>query len=156
MIPVINITYKDITAIHEDATLRRVVQTMVRHRVSAVPVVDKLGNYMGCISEQDILNAGVPDYMKLLKNTSFMANLNRNVKHLKALLEKPAFEFLDVDYPTVDGNNTISFAADLMFRTRRIVLPVLEGRRLVGLVSRIDILSVAIEKDESSTGGKPC
>ena len=55
---------KDITSVNENSTVRRAIKTMRLHRLSVVPVVNKLGEFIGCIREEDILEAAVPDYMK--------------------------------------------------------------------------------------------
>lgn len=137
-------TYKDITSVNEDSTLRRVIKTMKLHRISAVPVINHLGEYIGCISEQDILNASVPVYMKSIYNTSFMANLDQITIHLRKLLDEKAIKFTDAKHPYVSPNDSVSYAGDLLYRTNRTILPVVEGKILIGLISRIDILSVSL------------
>jgi len=137
-------TYKDITSVNEDSTLRRVIKTMKLHRISAVPVINHLGEYIGCISEQDILNASVPVYMKSIYNTSFMANLDQITIHLRELLDEKAIKFTDAKHPYVSPDDSVSYAGDLLYRTKRTVLPVVEGKMLIGLISRIDILSVSL------------
>ncbi len=148
-------TYKDITALHENATIRRVIQTMVRHRVSAIPIVDKFGDYVGCVSEMDVLNAGLPHYMKRMKDTLFMAGINKALQHMTRILDSEVKQLIEKDFPTVQVSETISHAAELMYRNARVVLPVLDGKRLVGLISRIDILSVAFEKSNENEQ-RPC
>ena len=72
---------------------------MKLHRTSVVPVVNKLCEYQGCISEAGILNAAVPTYMKTMKDTSFMAQLDQITVRLKNILDKKVSEFIDRDYP---------------------------------------------------------
>ena len=86
-----NYTYKDISSVHEKSTLRRVIQIMCLHRINAVPVVNKKGEYLGCISEHDILSFAIPGYMKIMKNTSFMADLNHTMKHLNLMVRRYVF-----------------------------------------------------------------
>ena len=136
--------YKDIISVTENSTLRRVINTMKLHRVCAIPVINHLGEYVGCISEQDILNASVPIYMKSFYNTSFMANIDQISSHLSEILDEKAVKFADSHHPFVSPNDSISYAADLLYRSKRTVLPVVDGKRLIGLISRIDILSVSI------------
>ena len=115
------------------------------HRISAVPVVNHLGEYIGCVSDQDILKAAIPEYMKWIYNTSFMADLDQITLHLQKLLDEKAVNFVNKDYPTVAPNNSMSYAADLLFRSQGTILPVVEGKMLIGLISRLDILSVSLE-----------
>jgi predicted transcriptional regulator len=136
--------YKDISSVNENSTIYRVIKYMKLHRISAVPVVNQLGEYVGCISEDDILKASVPEYMKSIYNTSFMADLDRVSAHLKDILDKKAITVSDKSYPFVTPNDSMSYAADLLYRSCRNMLPVVEGKTLIGMVTRIEILSATL------------
>ena len=138
---------KDIISVSDQSLLRRVIQVMSRHRMCAVPVVDQLGEYKGCVSESDILSAAMPTYLKSIVNTSFLANIDLATKHLSKILDRPTLEFTDSKYPTVDPNESLSFAADLLFRSKRTVIPVVKDKTVVGLFSRLDFLSISLSED---------
>ena len=87
--------HKNITSVSENSPLRRVIRVMKLHRMSAVPIVDIKGDYAGCITAHDILNASIPEYMKMIENTSFMANLDQVTNHLSGMLDKQAIHFID-------------------------------------------------------------
>lgn len=144
---VIDYTYRDITTVNEDVTLRRALRTMKLHRVSLLPVENHLGEYLGCISEKQILNAAIPAYMKSIMNTSFMANLGQVIIHLKDILDHKVAEFMDVAYPTVSPDDTMSYAADILYRSMHSIMPVICDKRVLGLISRIEILAVSLDED---------
>jgi CBS domain-containing protein len=137
--------HKDISSINENSSLRRVIKTMKLHRLSALPVVNMLGEYVGCITEQDILNAAIPTYMKTMYDTSFMAGLDQITIHLQKKLEEKALKFVDESYPCVSPDDSMSYAADLLYRLKGTILPVVEDQILLGLVTRIEILSVTLD-----------
>ena len=137
--------YKDISSVNENSTIKRVIRSMRLQRLSAVPVVNSLGEYIGCISEQDILNAAIPNYMKSIYNTSFMANLDQITSHLKDILEEKAIGFINEKYPCVSPNDSMSYAADLLYRTKSTILPVVEGKTLIGLITPIEILCISLD-----------
>ncbi len=137
--------HKDISCVSENASLRRVINTMKLHRVSALPVVNKYGEYRGCISEQDILNAAVPAYMKKMHDTSFMAGIDQITVHLKNKLNHQVIDFVNENYPSVSPNDSVSYAADLLYRINGTILPVVEEKTLIGLLTRIEILSASID-----------
>ncbi len=137
--------FRDLSSVNENSDLRRVIKTMRLHRISALPVVNALGEYIGCITEQNILNAAVPTYMKSIHNTSFMANLGQVTNHLQSILNEKAVRFVDEKYPWVTPDDSVSYAADLLYRAKGSIVPVLEGKLLVGLLSTIDILYVSID-----------
>lgn len=137
--------YKDISCVNEKSSLRRVINTMKLHRLSALPVVNMLGEYVGCISEQDILNVAVPSYMKSMLDTAFMAGLDQITIHLQKKLDENVVQFVDDAYPSVSPNDSMSYAADVMYRLKGTILPVVEGKTFVGLLTRIEILSVSLD-----------
>lgn len=136
--------HKDISSINENTTMRRVIRTMRLHRVSAIAVVNALGEYIGCITEQDILDAAIPNYMKSIYNTSFMADLDQITNHLQGILDEKVAGLVDNKYPWVSPNDSMSYAADLLYRSKGAFLPVVEGKTLVGLITRIEILCVSL------------
>jgi len=138
--------HKDLSCVNENSSLRRVINTMKLHRISAIPVVDVMGNYIGCISEKDILNAAVPSYMKSIYNTSFMAHLDQITSNLQDILNEKAMQYVDNKYPYVRPDDSMSYAADLLYRTKLRMLPVLEGETLIGLITRIEILSASLNE----------
>lgn len=139
--------FLDISCVSEISTLRRAIKTMRLNRISAIPVLSQLGEYIGCITEQNILDAAVPAYMKSIYNTSFMADLDQITVHLQSILNEPAINFIDSNYPWVTPEDSMSYAADLLYRTKGTVIPVLENKMLVGLISTIDILSVSLDDE---------
>lgn len=136
--------YKDICSVNENSTLRRVINTMKLHRLSAVPVVNKLGEYVGCIGEQDILNVAIPTYMKSMYDTSFMAGIDQITKHLQKMLDEKAIQFVNEKYPFISPGESMSYAADVLHRQHCTILPVIEGKQLIGLLTRIEVLSVSL------------
>jgi predicted transcriptional regulator len=118
---------------------------MKLHRASVIPVVNQFGEYIGCICEQDILDAAVPSYMKSMYDTSFMAALDQITPNLRSVLNEKAINFLDKEYPYVSPNDSMSYAADLLYRVKGTILPVVEGKTLFGLITRIDVLAVVLD-----------
>lgn len=136
---------KDISSINENSTLRRVIRTMRLQRLTVLPVVNALGEYIGCITEQDIMNAAIPNYMKSIYNTSFMADLDQITTHLQGILDEKATALIDEKYPWVSPSDSMSYAADLLYRSKGTILPVVEGKILIGLISSIEILCVSLD-----------
>lgn len=136
--------HRDTASVDENARLARVIRMMKLHRLNAVPVVDAKGFFKGCITAQDILNASVPEYMKSIHDTSFMANLDQITLHLQSMLEEPAREFIDKQCTSVAPGDTMSYAADLLYRYKRTILPVVDEGIQVGWISKIDIISVSL------------
>lgn len=139
--------HRDITSVSENSDLSHVIKIMKRHRMGAVPFVDQKGTYIGCITAQDVLNIAVPEYMKSIYHTSFMANMDQITNHLKEMLNEKAVRFMNKKRATLNPSDTMSYAADLLYRNKRTIIPVIEGKNQVGWITKIDIISMSLDKE---------
>src|SRR5215470_15083683 len=131
-----------VVAVRENASFKEIVSRMRDSRVSAFPVVDRNGKVIGVVSAADMLNKEADQ-----ADPGTFASMLRFRDHEKAagvtaadLMTSPAVT-IGPDEPVVD-------AARLM-RDRRVKrLPVTNATgHLVGVISRIDVLSVFARPD---------
>jgi CBS-domain-containing membrane protein len=136
-----------IVAVRRGATFKEMAAKLRDYRVSAFPVIDEDGKVIGVVSGADLLaketladgNAGIP------------GRLGSSVHHKQ--LEKAegltAADLMTHPAVTVKPEDTIQHAARLMYSLQVKRLPVVDaGGRLVGIVSRTDLLSVFDRPDE--------
>lgn len=140
--------HKDITSVNESSTLGQVIRVMKLHRMGAVPIVDQQGQCIGCITARDVLKIAIPDYIQSIYNTSFMAHMDQVTNHLKNVLNEKAIRYLDKDSVFLNPTDSMSYAADVLNRKKRTILPVIEGKIHVGWITKIDIISMALEPDD--------
>ncbi len=95
------------------------------HRLPGVPVVDEHDHLIGFISEQDVLG-------KVLESTY----LNEEPPLVRELMRNEVL--------TVTPNKSISDLAQEMLSTKPKVYPVVEQQRLVGIVTRRDVLNAIL------------
>lgn len=103
------------------ASFNAIVDLMLRQRVSALPVVDDAGDLLGMISEADLITKPAHGGRRRLAHTA------------SGIMTAPA--------ETAHLDDTVRDVARRMIAKRRKVLPVVDSsRRLVGVVSRRDVL----------------
>ncbi|MBE0489759.1 MAG: CBS domain-containing protein [Halomonas sp.] len=95
------------------------------HRLPGVPVVDERDHLIGFISEQDVLG-------KVLESTY----LNEEPPLVRELMRNEVL--------TVTPNKSITDLAQEMLRNKPKVYPVVEQERLVGIVTRRDVLNAIL------------
>lgn len=111
-----------------EQTIHEVMKAFISNRISGGPVVDENGTLIGVISEADC--------MKEISDSRYF-NL--------PILDKSVAHFMTKEVDTIPANTSVFDAAALFSKSSRRRYPVMEGNRLVGQVSRKDIVIAAIE-----------
>ena len=126
---------------------KEIVARLANHRVSAVPVVDDDGLVLGVVSEADLLlkeefpdpDADIP---------LFWTNRRRLERDRAAATT--ARDLMSIAVVSIAPDATVAEAARRMHTAGVKRLPVLdEGGRLVGIVSRADLLKVFNRPDQA-------
>ena len=111
-----------------EQSIHEVMRAFIKHRISGGPVVDESGKLVGVISEADC--------MKEISDSRYF-NL--------PILDKSVAHFMTKKVDTIDANTSVFDAAALFSKSSRRRYPVIENNRLVGQVSRKDIVISALE-----------
>jgi CBS domain-containing protein len=122
-----DIMTKNLILFRPKETIHDVMIAFIKYKISGGPVVDKHGNLMGIISEGDC--------MKEISESRYF-NM--------PILDKTVYHFMTKDVETIDVSKSIFDAASLFSKTSRRRFPVIDKTRLVGQVSRKDILIAAL------------
>jgi CBS domain-containing protein len=134
---------EDVIAVRPDASFRDIVAVLARYRISAVPVIDAERRVLGVVSESDLLHKiefSGGEAVHLLDGR------RRRAAKEKAAAET-AQELMTEPPVTIGSTATLAEAARSLEVHRVKRLPVVEGGRLVGIVSRSDVLRVYLRPD---------
>ena len=131
-----------VVAVRKDASFKEMVAQMRDSRVSAFPVIDDAGKVIGVVSEADMLNKEADQ-----ASPGTFASMLRFQDHEKAA-GVTAADMMTSPVATIGPDELVVDAARLM-RDRRVKrLPVTNATgHLVGIVSRVDVLSVFTRPD---------
>jgi CBS domain-containing protein len=132
--------------VHPDTPVADVVALLRKHELPGVPVVDKDGRCVGIVSEADLVlpddqgDLHIPHYINLFGGTVFLEPLGRFEKRLRKAFASTAEDMMTRDPDTVGSDVGAKDAARLIHETGHNRLPVVEDGRLVGVVTRLDVL----------------
>jgi CBS domain-containing protein len=123
--------------VKKDATFREMAVALREHRVSAFPVVDDDHKVIGVVSEADLLAKEALD-----DEPGVLTGILHRRDQVKAR-GVTAGDLMTTAVVAVRPDDTVEHAAKLMYDRRVKRLPVTdENGRLVGIISRADVLSV--------------
>ncbi|HEY1356867.1 MAG TPA: CBS domain-containing protein [Thermoleophilaceae bacterium] len=129
-----------------DATVEDVVRTLRENELPGVPVVDGDGSCVGIVTEADLVlpdNDGdlhIPHYINLFGGTVFLEPLSRFEGRLRKAFASKASDMMSADPDTVEPDTDARDAARRIHETGHNRLPVVEDGKLVGVVTRVDLL----------------
>jgi CBS-domain-containing membrane protein len=134
-----------VVSVDQGASYRSVVDTLIEHRVSAVPVVDPFLRVTGVVSEADLLRK--IEYAG--DETPRMFESRRRRGDRGKALARTAVNLMSAPAVTVLTGTSLVAAARRMDAEGVKRLPVVdELGRLVGIVTRGDLLKVHLRPDE--------
>ncbi|MFE3249113.1 CBS domain-containing protein [Streptomyces sp. NPDC059209] len=135
---------RDVVSVRIETPFKETVRTLMEHKVSAVPVLDGTGRLAGIVSEADLLRKSADG-----SDLSGRTPLPQLEAWEQARAEgRDAGEIMSAPALCAHPEWTVVEAARLMAAQNVKRLPVVdEADRLVGIVSRADLLRVFLRRD---------
>jgi CBS domain-containing protein len=141
----------DVLTLNAEASVLDAARTMLRNRVSGMPVVDWNGKLVGMLTEGDLLRRAETGterhrshWLELLLGPG-RAAADYTVAHARKVSEVMTDQVI-----SIAPDATLEQAVATMERHKVKRLPVVAGGKLVGIVSRADFLRALIEQAEKN------
>ncbi|HZB76798.1 MAG TPA: CBS domain-containing protein [Solirubrobacteraceae bacterium] len=140
-----------VTVTPED-TVEAVLRVLRENELPGVPVINSGGRCVGIITEADLVMAGedadlhLPHYFELFGGFVFLESLGHFEERLRKATAALARDLMTEDPVTIEPSVSVQDAARLISRSKHNRLPVAEHGRLVGVVTRVDVLE-ALTRD---------
>src|SRR5699024_10211198 len=136
----------NVMTVNENDTIERCANLMIKSNLSGLPVVNDEGDVLGIVTEGDLIrrrsNVQTPAYLELLGGIIYLDNPNSFLNDVKKAMGLSAKEIMTEDLVTIQQDQTVEDAANLLIQKQIKRLPVLNDHHdLVGILSRKDIMS---------------
>jgi CBS domain-containing protein len=136
MLVVRDLMTQRVVSVGPHATLKQAAETLLDRGISGLPVVDEHGAVLGVLSESDIVaktaQGAVLDELRTL--------VEGGAGGARTLTAATAGEAMSTPPVTIGPDAPIADAARLLATSRVNRLPVIEGGRLVGILTRADVV----------------
>lgn len=138
-----------VISVRPETSLKEVAQLLVDCKVSGLPVVDEGGAVLGIVSEADFLikEQGI-EAVRRRRLARIIGESRESRSQLAKIGALTAGEAMTAPAVTISASSRIAEAAAAMTAHGVKRLPVLEDGRLVGIVTRADLVRAFVRTDE--------
>jgi CBS domain-containing protein len=119
---------KNVVTIRKDAPLKDALQLMVSKGVGCLIVAEN-DSILGIITERDAM---------------------KQISDSTDSLKRPVNDLMSKKVITIEASRDLNFAAELMSENKIKKLPVVDGKKLVGIITSTDIVANASDLNEMS------
>ena len=136
----------DPMTVRPDASVEDVARVLGENELHGVPVTEEDGSVVGIVTENDLVigddegDLHIPAYIELFGGLIFLGRLQRFEQRMKKAVAATAAQMMTADPRTVGPDDDVHDAAHVMVETGHNRIPVVQGGRLVGVISRADVV----------------
>lgn len=138
---------RDVLTTTPEATLKEGLELLARGRLNGLVVVDG-GNVAGVVTKADIFRAILPTQTDIAEDELYMQDLEFIEERIFKCLETRIGKIMATPPVTLSGNIPMVKAGTTMLLQKIKQIPIVEGGKLVGVVTLSDILSALLKKSE--------
>lgn len=141
---------RDVVSVTPETPVDRIARLMGERDISGLPVVEEGGRVVGIVTDLDLIarNArlGPPAYLPLLDGRIPMETPAHYRKRLRHMLGGLARDVMTEEVVTIGPDEDVETLATLMEKRKVNPVPVVEGGRMVGIVSRADVVRLMAQE----------
>jgi CBS domain-containing protein len=126
--------------------IETLVRLLRRHELPGVPVVNDGGRCVGMVTEADLVisdeqgDLHLPHYIELFGGVVFLEPLRRFEERLRKAVGLSVEDIMTSELTTIEPDAGVHEAGRVIAASGHNRLPVIEHGRLVGVVTRVDVL----------------
>ncbi len=138
------ITVKSQTSVKELATL------LSLHHISGAPVIDDGGAVIGVVTESDLIDQSkkihIPTVITILDSVFYLENPDKMEQEMKKIAGSKVGDICTSHPVTVEEDTPLDEIATIMAEKNVHTLPVVNAKRLVGVIGKKDIIKTLINE----------
>jgi len=135
---------REVCSVTEETELKELASLFVTRNYKTLPVVDASGRLVGVVSQTDLVEQDkplhIPTVISLFDWVLYLESPKVFRDEVRKVSARKVGEICARDVVTCAPDTTVDEVANLMVEHKVHLLPVLDGDRLVGVVSRLDII----------------
>lgn len=145
---------KNIITAKPETSVKDIADILLKHNIGGVPVVNENDELVGIVTEGDLIVKDIrihfPTYIQLLDAIIYLGGVKRFEEEFRKAIGATAEQVMTKNVYTVKPEDDVEEAATLMFEKHVSRIPVVEGKKIVGIISKRDIIKSIAAESESN------
>jgi CBS domain-containing protein len=146
-----DVVTRNVISVGPHEPLLQAARLMLQNRISGLPVVDAAGNLVGIVTEGDFLRRGeIGTQRRRPKWLEFLLGPGRLAAEYVQASGRKVEEVMTGDPCTVTEDDSLETVVELMERRRIKRLPVMRDGKMIGIVSRANLMHALASLDRDT------
>ena len=142
---------RDVIAVSPEEKVDKAARILVDNKISGLPVVDADDHVVGIITEKDLIvrasELKVPFYLTLFDSIIFLDNPIRFNNDIKKYTASQVKDAMTRKVYVVEEDTPVSEIVEIMQKRAVNRVPVVRNDKLVGIITRNDILKTLVKSN---------
>lgn len=138
----------DVITLSPDTEIVKATQVLLDNRINGAPVVDESGRVLGILCQSDLIaqqkKLPLPSVFAFLESLFPLASMKKIEREVRKIAALTAADAMTPEPVTVSPDTDLETVAALMVDSNFHTLPVVDNKRLVGVVGKEDVLRTLI------------
>ncbi|MBU1043472.1 MAG: CBS domain-containing protein [Candidatus Omnitrophica bacterium] len=134
---------KDVQSVDPLMQIREFATFLIKKNVSGAPVVDSNGDFLGIVTEEDLIfqdkKVNLPTFLNLFSNI-IPLGIARTEEELRKITGTDLKDVMQENPPTISPEMSIEEIATIMSENKTYYLTVIENNKVVGVVTKRDLI----------------
>ncbi len=140
----------DPVTVSPEMEISQAAAILLEKKINGVPVVDSSGKLVGILCQSDLIaqqkKLPIPSIFTFLDGIVSFSSMKQLEKEAKKITATTVADAMTVNPVTVQPETSIETVAELMIDRKFHTLPVVDGRKLVGIVGKEDVLRTLLKE----------
>ncbi|MFH1201639.1 MAG: CBS domain-containing protein [Candidatus Omnitrophota bacterium] len=144
-----DIMTRNVITVDPEMSIHKLAELFMEKNISGAPVVDKSGKLLGVVKEEGVIFQDKRVHLPTFINLTFgflTLGTDRYNEEIKKITADKVSSIMEKDTVTVYPDVEIEDAATLMIEREIYYLPVVDKDRLVGVITKKDIVRAIAKK----------
>ncbi len=139
-----DIMTKEVVTVKPSTTVEELAGLLVVHKISGAPVVDEKDHLVGIVTQNDLISQNkrlhIPTVVRLFDAYIVLGSQTKIEREIKKMTAATVDEICVKKVITVSPDTPLDEIATIMAEKKVHLLPVVEGKKLLGIIGKIDLI----------------